>query len=97
MSTTATQTDYASYLEDFSLEALIARLDDHRDGQFNAYEACCGRHLREGRGEVAALVQEGLDGRVSRLSYAGESLNTEVVGWVERALGCPVMDHSRPA
>lgn len=26
-------------------------------------------------------------------SSAGESLNPEVIGWVERRLGCPVMDH----
>ncbi|WP_355662136.1 AMP-binding protein [Halomonas salifodinae] len=89
MSITATQTDYASYLEGFSLEALIARLDDHRDGRFNAFEACCGRHLREGRGEVEALVQEGLDGSVSRLTYAElDAQSARLAGWFKaRGLG----------
>lgn len=89
MSTTATQTDYASYLEGFSLEALIERLDDQRDGRLNAFEACCGRHLREGRGEVLALIQEGSDGGVSRLSYADlDAESARLAGWFKaRGLG----------
>ena len=40
--------DYQHYLENFSIDSVIARLDDHQDGMLNAFEACCGRHVRQG-------------------------------------------------
>ncbi|RTR05250.1 AMP-binding protein [Halomonas nitroreducens] len=89
MSTTATLPAYETYLETFSVDDVVARLDDHRDGKLNAFEACCGRHLREGRGQVKALVQEDLQGRVTTLTYAELAAESEkLAGWfAERGLG----------
>ncbi|MDR5867115.1 AMP-binding protein [Halomonas koreensis] len=89
MSTTQSLPDYRAYLERFSIEDVIARLDDGHDGKLNAFEACCGRHLRQGRGERAALVQEDTRGRVTTLSYAELAAESEkLAGWfASRGLG----------
>ncbi|MGB8711614.1 MAG: AMP-binding protein [Onishia taeanensis] len=73
----------------FSFDDMVARLDDHRDGHLNAYEACCGRQLRAGRCDVTALVHESVDGQVSRLSYAElDAQSARLAGWFqERGLG----------
>ncbi|MCE8020095.1 AMP-binding protein [Halomonas sp. MCCC 1A11036] len=80
---------YSTYYERFSIDEVIGRLDDHGDGKFNAYESCCGRHLRAGRGEVSALVHEDAQGNVSRLTYAElEVKSARLAGWfAERGLG----------
>lgn len=80
---------YSAYYERFSIDEVIARLDDHGDGKFNAYESCCGRHLRAGRGDVLALVHEDTQGRVNRLTYAElEARSARLAGWfAERGLG----------
>ncbi|WP_048307968.1 AMP-binding protein [Halomonas sp. PR-M31] len=78
--------DYASYIDHFSIEETVARLDDHRDGQLNAFEACCARHLREGNGERIALVHEDTQGEVTRLSYAElEQASARLAGWLQSA------------
>ncbi|MFG6175847.1 AMP-binding protein [Halomonas sp. THAF12] len=89
MSTSATLTDYSTYLDAFSVDAVIDRLDDHRDGKLNAFEACCGRHLREGRGGATALVHEDVQGSITTLSYAQLAEASErLAGWLEhRGLG----------
>nr|WP_297462212.1 AMP-binding protein [uncultured Halomonas sp.] len=81
--------DYPTYLADFSLEQVLARLDDHHDGRLNAFEACCGRHLRNGHGSRIALVHESGEGRVTRLSYADlEAASARLAGWFrEQGLG----------
>ncbi|MFO8046619.1 MAG: AMP-binding protein [Halomonas sp.] len=89
MSTQASLPEYRAYLETFSIDDMIARLDDHRDGKANAFESTCGRHLRGGRGEVLALVQEDAQGAVNTLSYAElEAESAKLAGWfAERGLG----------
>ncbi len=78
--------DYASYIDHFSIEETVARLDDHRDGQLNVFEACCARHLREGNGERIALVHEDTQGEVTRLSYAElEQASARLAGWLQSA------------
>ncbi|ALM52096.1 AMP-binding protein [Halomonas huangheensis] len=81
--------DYAEYLTDFRIEDVIARLDDHADGCFNAYESCCGKHVRAGRGNVEALVHEAMDGTVTRLTYAElDSSSARLAGWLaQRGIG----------
>ncbi|MGQ4877421.1 AMP-binding protein [Billgrantia sp. LNSP4103-1] len=81
--------EYSAYLERFSIDEVIARLDDHGDGKFNAFESCCGRHLRAGRGEVMALIHEDTQGNVNRLTYAElEERSARLAGWfAERGLG----------
>lgn len=81
---TTTPPTYRTYLADFSLEQVVARLDDHHDGRLNAFEACCGRHLREGNGARIALVHEDGEGRISRFSYAElEAATARVAGWLQ--------------
>ncbi|WP_104202377.1 AMP-binding protein [Billgrantia saliphila] len=86
---THTLPEYSAYLERFSIDDVIARLDDHGDAKFNAYESCCGRHLRAGRGEVLALVHEDGHGNVNRMTYAElEAESARLAGWfAERGLG----------
>ncbi len=86
---THTLPEYSAYLERFSIDEVIARLDDHVDGKFNAYESCCGRHLRAGRGEVLALVHEDAQGSANRLTYAElEARSAKLAGWfAEHGLG----------
>ncbi|AXY40884.1 AMP-binding protein [Halomonas sp. JS92-SW72] len=89
MSPQASLPDYRAYLETFSVDEMIARLDDHRDGKANAFESCCGRHLRAGRGDVLALVQEDTQGNVNTLTYAElEAESARLAGWfAEQGLG----------
>jgi acetyl-CoA synthetase len=76
--------DYHHYLDNFSVDSVIARLDDHQDGLLNAFEACCGRHVREGRGEVLALVQEDTEGSVHTLTYAElDEQSAKLAGWFQ--------------
>lgn len=75
--------DYGQYLAEFRIDDVIACLDDHMDGYFNAYESCCGRHVRAGRGEAIALIHEATDGAVTRLSYAElEERSARLAGWM---------------
>tara|TARA_R110002049_G_scaffold308426_1_gene512425 strand:+ start:15123 stop:16793 length:1671 start_codon:yes stop_codon:yes gene_type:complete len=74
--------DYQHYLENFSIDSVIARLDDHQDGMLNAFEACCGRHVRQGRGDVLVLVQEDAQGAVHTLTYAElDEQSAKLAGW----------------
>ncbi|MGJ7460701.1 AMP-binding protein [Halomonas sp. MA07-2] len=89
MSTPATLPEYRAYLETFSVDDMIARLDDHQDGKANAFESTCGRHLRAGRGEALALVHEDTQGNVNQMTYAElEAESAKLAGWfAERGLG----------
>ncbi|MCA8866276.1 MULTISPECIES: AMP-binding protein [unclassified Halomonas] len=76
--------DYHHYLDTFSVDSVTARLDDHQDGQLNAFEACCGRHVRAGRGDVLALVQEDTEGKVHTLTYAElDEQSAKLAGWFQ--------------
>lgn len=78
--------DYHAYLDTFSLESLFSRLDHHRDGRINAYEACCGRHLQEGNGDRIALIHEDTQGNITHLSYNDlNSASAHVAGWMQQA------------
>ncbi|MCP1315324.1 AMP-binding protein [Halomonas sp. 707D7] len=80
---------YAEYLEGFSADALIAALDDHQDGKLNAFDACCARHVREGRGDTRALIHEDTQGQVHAFTYAElEAMSARLAGWmVAQGLG----------
>lgn len=76
--------DYQHYRDNFSIDSVIARLDDHQDGFLNAFEACCGRHVREGRGDVLALVQEDFQGAINTLTYAElDKQSAMLAGWFQ--------------
>lgn len=72
----------------FSAEGGLAFMERHRIDNFAAAPTAYRMLKASGLGEGAF---ERLNLRVA--SSAGEPLNTEVVGWVARELGCAVMDH----
>lgn len=63
--------DYADFYQAFNPQTLLQEIfADSPQDQFNAYEACCGRHVRQGRGEKIALVHEDCNQVVTKLSFA---------------------------
>lgn len=64
-------TSYSDYYHQFNLNNLLTEIyGDHLDDRLNAYMACCGRHVRDGRGEHDALVHEDTEGQVTRMTFA---------------------------
>ncbi len=69
--TTHTPTSYSDYYHNFDMNALLAEIyGEHLDDRLNAYMACCGRHVRDGRGDNLALVHEDTAGNVTRMTFA---------------------------
>ena len=80
MTATATSLPpYSTFFESFSVDSVIAKLDDHQDGYLNAFDACCGRHVRQGRGDVLALVHEDTQGQTYTLTYS--ELDQQSANW----------------
>jgi len=66
-----TPTSYSDYYHNFDMKALLAEIyGEHLDDRLNAYMACCGRHVRDGRGDNLALVHEDTAGNVTRMTFA---------------------------
>ncbi len=66
-----TPTSYSDYYHNFDMNALLAEIyGEHLDDRLNAYMACCGRHVRDGRGDNIALVHEDTAGNVTRMTFA---------------------------
>ncbi len=66
-----TPTSYNDYYHNFDMNALLAEIyGEHLDDRLNAYMACCGRHVRDGRGDNLALVHEDTAGNVTRMTFA---------------------------
>ena len=66
-----TPTSYSDYYHNFDMNALLAEIyGEHLDDRLNAYMACCGRHVRDGRGDNLALVHEDTAGNVTRMTFA---------------------------
>lgn len=62
--------DYADYYNNFSMDALLQEIfGEHLDDRLNAYMACCGRHVRDGRADNIALVHEDTAGKTTRMSF----------------------------
>lgn len=62
---------YSDYYHNFDMNALLTEIfGEHLDDRLNAYMACCGRHVRDGRGDNIALVHEDTSGNVTRMSFA---------------------------
>ncbi|WP_457858666.1 AMP-binding protein [Psychrobacter pulmonis] len=69
--TTHTPTSYSDYYHNFDMKALLAEIyGEHLDDRLNAYMACCGRHVRDGRGDNLALVHEDTAGNMTRMTFA---------------------------
>ena len=66
-----TPTSYSDYYHNFDMNALLSEIyGEQLDDRLNAYMACCGRHVRDGRGDHLALVHEDTSGNVTRMSFA---------------------------
>ena len=64
-------TSYSDYYHNFDMNALLTEIfGKHLDDRLNAYMACCGRHVRDGRSDNIALVHEDTAGNVTRMSFA---------------------------
>ncbi|RUR57695.1 AMP-binding protein [Vreelandella populi] len=74
---------YSDYLAHFSIDQMVTRLDDRQDGLLNAFEACCGRHVRASHGEVPALIHEDTQGVTHTLTYAElDEQSSKLAGWM---------------
>ncbi len=68
--TTVTPKNYTDYYNNFDMNALLSEIfGEHVDDRLNAYMACCGRHIRDGRADNAALVHEDTAGNITRMSF----------------------------
>ena len=64
-------TSYSDYYNNFDMNALLTEIfGENVDDRLNVYMACCGRHVRDGRGDNIALVHEDTAGNVTRTSFA---------------------------
>ena len=64
-------TNYRDYYDNFDMSKLLTEIfGEHIDDRLNAYMACCGRHVRDGRGDMTALVHEDTAGNVSKMTFA---------------------------
>ena len=71
VNTVDTITSYNDYYHNFDMYGLLTEIfGEHLDDRLNAYMACCGRHVRDGRGDNIALVHEDTAGNVTRMSFA---------------------------
>ena len=62
---------YSDYYHNFDMNALLTEIyGEQLDDCLNAYMACCGRHVRDGRGDNLALVHEDTAGNVTRMTFA---------------------------
>ena len=62
---------YNDYYHNFDMDTLLTEIfGEHLDDRLNAYMACCGRHVRDGRGDNIALVHEDTTGNVTRMTFA---------------------------
>ena len=69
--TANTPTSYNDYYNNFDINALSTEIfGEHLDDRLNAYMACCGRHVLDGRADNLALVHEDTSGNVTRMSFA---------------------------
>ncbi len=71
VNTSQALTSYSDYYHNFDMNALLTEIfGENVDDRLNAYMACCGRHVRDGRGDNIALVHEDTAGNVTRMSFA---------------------------
>ncbi len=68
--TSKTPISYTDYYNNFEMDALLKEIfGDYPDDGLNAYMACCGRHVRDGRADNMALVHEDTAGKITRMSF----------------------------
>ncbi|WP_201547757.1 AMP-binding protein [Psychrobacter sp. Pi2-1] len=68
--TTFVPKNYTDYYNNFDMDTLLSEIfGEQVDDRLNAYMACCGRHVRDGRADNAALVHEDTTGNVTRMTF----------------------------
>lgn len=68
--TTITPKNYTDYYNNFDMDTLLSEIfGEQVDDRLNAYMACCGRHVRDGRADNAALVHEDTAGNITRMTF----------------------------
>ena len=68
--TTVTSRNYSDYYNNFDMDTLLSEIFGAQvDDRLNAYMACCGRHVRDGRADNTALVHEDTAGNITRMSF----------------------------
>ncbi|WP_296211725.1 AMP-binding protein [Psychrobacter sp. UBA3480] len=68
--TTVTPKNYTDYYNNFNMNTLLSEIfGEQVNDRLNAYMACCGRHVRDGRADNAALVHEDTAGNITRMSF----------------------------
>ncbi|MGP9689300.1 AMP-binding protein [Psychrobacter sp. AOP22-C1-C5] len=66
-----TPANYSDYYHNFDINTLLTEIfGEHLNDRLNAYMACCGRHVRDGRGDTIALVHEDTAGNVTTMTFA---------------------------
>lgn len=62
---------YSDYHNNFDINTLLTEIfGEQLDDRLNAYMACCGRHVRDGRGDNLALVHEDTVGNITKMTFA---------------------------
>ncbi|KRG35420.1 AMP-binding protein [Psychrobacter sp. P11G3] len=68
--TIVTPKNYTDYYNNFDMDTLLSEIfGEHVDDRLNAYMACCGRHVRDGRADNTALVHEDTAGNITRMTF----------------------------
>jgi acetyl-CoA synthetase len=68
--TTVAPKNYTDYYNNFDMDTLLSEIfGEHVDDRLNAYMACCGRHVRDGRADNTTLVHEDTAGNITRMSF----------------------------
>lgn len=91
--TAQTAPQYIDYYNNFDMKALLTEVfNTHLDDGLNAYMACCGRHVRDGRADNIALVHEDATGKVSRISFGELDIASAKVANLLQSYGVKVGD-----
>ncbi|MDN3446715.1 AMP-binding protein [Psychrobacter sp. APC 3281] len=68
--TIVTPKNYTDYYNNFDIDTLLSEIFGKQvDDRLNAYMACCGRHVRDGRADNTVLVHEDTVGNITRMTF----------------------------
>lgn len=83
-----TATSYTDYYNNFDSDNLLQEIfGAHPEDRLNAYMACCGRHVRDGRADNIALVHEDTAGNITRMTFGELDQQSAKVAQLLRSYG----------
>mgnify|MGYP000900597248 CR=1 FL=1 len=86
-------THYSDYYNNFDINTLSTEIfGEQLDDRLNAYMACCGRHVRDGRGDTMALVHEDTVGNITKMTFAELDKASAQVAHLLQSYGVQVGD-----